>query len=207
MTRNSIETLHSPFLERALRAASRWHRDQRRKGSDIPYISHPVGVALILARLGFPEAVIAAGLLHDVVEDTEATAIEIEEIFGVDVAAIVATCTETKADASGADRPWADRKRDYLEQVASGSIEARAVALADKLHNLASIRFDLESGNDVWRLFHADREAVLSYYQECVERFEAGESRLCALGSACRDALSAVSGSAPQNRRGGGVTR
>ena len=142
-------------LERAMRFASSWHRDQVRKGSKVPYIAHPFGVAMILDRLGFSEDVVIAGLLHDVVEDTDVTVEEVGEEFGLAVAEMVAACTEVKTDATGSKRPWIDRKRDHIEVLAAASVEARAVALADKRHNLASIRFDVETGHPVWFLFHA----------------------------------------------------
>ena len=61
----------SPSLERALRWAAVGHRGQVRRGSDVPYVAHPMAVALILDRLGFEEPVVVAGLLHDLVEDTD----------------------------------------------------------------------------------------------------------------------------------------
>jgi hypothetical protein len=72
----------SEVLEQALRWAAIRHRDQTRKGSSTPYFEHVVGVAMILDRLGFDEEVIVAGLLHDVVEDTETTFDEVRENFG-----------------------------------------------------------------------------------------------------------------------------
>ena len=181
-------------LERALRFASSWHRDQVRKGSNVPYIAHPFGVAMILDRLGFSEEVVIAGLLHDVVEDTDARVEEIREEFGFSVAEMVAACSEVKRDATGAERPWIDRKRDHIEVLASASVEARAVALADKRHNLASIRFDLETGRPVWSLFHASRDEVLWYYRTCIDRYGAGEEALAELVRECREALEEIEG-------------
>ena len=105
----------------------------------------------------------------------------------------MSACSEAKTDASGAKRPWADRKRDYLESVAAAPPDARAVALADKLHNLASLRHDLEAGRDAWGMFHADRASVLDYYRRCIDRFSAGDAGLEPLASACREALGAIS--------------
>ncbi|MDB5352269.1 MAG: guanosine polyphosphate synthetase/pyrophosphohydrolase [Planctomycetota bacterium] len=192
-----ITTNRSPFsmtLERALRRAASWHRGQNRKGSAVPYIAHPVGVALILDRLGFSEDVVIAGLLHDAVEDTDATLAEIGEEFGPDVAEMVAACSEVKTDATGSARPWIDRKRDHIEVLSAASVAARAVALADKLHNLASIRFDLEAGRPVWTLFNAGREEVLWYYRTCIDRYGAGDPALAALVAGCREMLDAVEG-------------
>ena len=134
----------SMTLERAIRRAADWHDGQHRKGSTLPYMVHPFAVAMILDRLGFAEDVVIAGLLHDVVEDTEATLADVETEFGPRVAELVGWCSERKKDDSGAHRPWADRKRDHIEALAAAPTDARAVVLADKLHNLTSIRFDLD---------------------------------------------------------------
>src|SRR4051794_19416262 len=74
--------LMSPRLDAALRFAATCHRGQTRRGCDIPYFEHAVAVGWILDRAGFDEEVVIAGLLHDVVEDTPATAADVEERFG-----------------------------------------------------------------------------------------------------------------------------
>ena len=89
-------------MERALRWAADHHRDQRRKGSDLPYVQHPMAVALILERAGWPEPVVIAGLLHDLVEDTDVTLDRVRDTFGDGIAALVDACSEVKLDARGA---------------------------------------------------------------------------------------------------------
>lgn len=170
--------LWSPTLERALRWAATGHDGQRRKGSPVPYIEHPMAVAMILDRAGFPEEVVVAGLLHDLVEDTDATIEEVADRFGPVVAEVVAACSEVKRDASGAKRPWADRKRDHLAALVDASVETRAVILADKRHNLACIALDLEDGRPVWPAFNADRADVLAYYRAAIVLCRAGDPRL-----------------------------
>lgn len=181
----------STVLDRAIRRAAEWHQGQTRKASVTPYIVHPFGVMLLLDRFGFDEDLLIAGLLHDVVEDTEVSLQQIEEEFGSKVAEIVAHCSETKRDGSGAKRPWADRKRDHLEALAKAPIEARAVVLADKLHNLISIRADLEAGRPIWTSFNADRADVLDYYRTAIERL-GDEEELQDLVSACLEVLNNV---------------
>jgi (p)ppGpp synthase/HD superfamily hydrolase len=177
--------------ERAMRLASEWHREQYRRGSQTPYIVHPFGVATILDRYGFEEDVVIAGLLHDVLEDTDVSIDELQKEFGSHVASLVAACSEVKADESGVKRPWADRKREYIEVLAQAPLEARAVALADKLHNLLSILCDLEDGRPVWSVFHAERDDVLAYYRACIDRFDQ-EPELARLADAVREMLHTV---------------
>jgi (p)ppGpp synthase/HD superfamily hydrolase len=185
-------SLLTPDLERALRWASVCHRGQERRGSGVPYFVHLVAVAMILDRLGFGDEVVTAGLLHDVVEDTGATLDEVRARFGPAVAGIVAHCSEVKTDASGRKRPWIDRKRDHLAALSEAPTEARAVVLADKLHNLLSIACDLRDGLPVWSLFHADRGQVLWYYRTSVATLGTGDPRLEAIAAECRRALDEV---------------
>jgi guanosine-3',5'-bis(diphosphate) 3'-pyrophosphohydrolase len=194
-----IETQSSPLrpslaFERALRLAASGHRDQVRKGSGVPYIEHPVAVALILDRSGFDEDVVIAGLLHDLVEDTDVTLDEVRKSFGDRVAEIVAGCSEEKLDAQGQKRPWPDRKRDHLEVVARSNDDVYAVVLADKLHNLISIQLDLSDGRDVWSTFHAGRLEVLAYYEAMLSARESADPRLARLLVECRALLDEVAG-------------
>ena len=135
------------LLERALRLSAVAHAGQSRKGSDLPYFSHPAAVALILARAGFSDDdVLAAALLHDVVEDTEVELADLEQAYPARVCGFVAAASEQKTDAAGQKRSWFDRKADHVGQVAAAPQAARAIVLADKIHNLQSMLFDLEMG-------------------------------------------------------------
>lgn len=182
----------SPRLERALRSSARWHAGQTRKGSGLPYFEHAAAVAMILQRAGFGEDVVIAGLLHDVVEDTDATIDDVRDGFGAAVAGIVGTCSEIKYDAEGRKRPWIDRKRDHLAALAGASPSAWAVILADKLHNLTSIEVDLAEGRPIWDQFNADRSQVLWYYRATIDSRGPGDPRLEALAVACREVLDRI---------------
>ncbi len=159
--------MFSSDVERALRVAIAAHDGQVRKGLEsVPYVSHPFHVALILARLGYDDAVIAAGLLHDVVEDCEGWTIErIEAEFGRDVRGIVAELTEDKSQS------WEVRKRDGIDRVARLSPPALAIKAADKLHNLKTLLGDLQSTDDsaiVWAKFKGGRERTIAMSRELV---------------------------------------
>jgi (p)ppGpp synthase/HD superfamily hydrolase len=190
--------LMSEVLETALRWAAIRHRDQTRKGSGTPYFEHVVGVAMILDRLGFEEDVIedviVAALLHDVVEDTEATLDDVRENFGDSVASLVAHCSEVKLDPAGQKRPWEDRKRDHLAALAEAPTEARAIVLADKLHNLVSMVCDLRAGRPVWSLFNAEKARVLWYYEATFAALSDGsnDERITRLVAECRRVFDTV---------------
>jgi (p)ppGpp synthase/HD superfamily hydrolase len=153
-----------------LRMAATAHRHQNRKGSDLPYITHPVHVSVILLRHGFPTDVAIAGLLHDVVEDQGVDLSEIEEGFGSRVAACVAALSERKRDARGARRPWEVRKREALAHMRRASPEVAAVKVADALHNARCIALDVRrDGPAVWQRFHRGPGQQLEYYRQIVQ--------------------------------------
>jgi (p)ppGpp synthase/HD superfamily hydrolase len=182
-------SLLSPRFEEALRFAAQRHQGQFRRGSDTPYFAHVVAVAIILDRAGFGEEVMIAGLLHDVVEDTPVTLAELADRFGSEVAEIVRHCTEIKTDDRGVKRPWIDRKRDHIAAMVDAPATARAVVLADKLHNLFSIELDLRAGRPVWPHFHAERDQVLWYFHAMLDRCGRGDDRMLRLAEACRQVL------------------
>ncbi|OXB62812.1 hypothetical protein ASZ78_008030 [Callipepla squamata] len=124
-------------LLEAVDFAATKHREQRRKDPEgTPYINHPIGVARILAHeAGVTDVVVLqAALLHDTVEDTDATLPEIEERFGPEVRRVVEELTDDKA------LPRAERRRLQVERAAGSSARARLVKLADKLHNLRDLQ-------------------------------------------------------------------
>lgn len=183
----------STRLERALRRAAEWHAGQTRKGSATPYVTHAFAVAWLLDRFGFDEDVLIAGLLHDAVEDTDATLEEIAAAFGPRVADLVGHCSERKADEEGQRRPWLERKTEHVAHLAAAPLAARAVALADKLHNLLSIQADLEAGVDVWAKFNAGREQVLWYQGAMIDACAVDAPELAGLAKQARAVLEVVS--------------
>ncbi|MBU1747200.1 MAG: HD domain-containing protein [Chloroflexi bacterium] len=161
---------YSNRYEEALRLAARVHRDQNRKGCDIPYITHPVQVSLILLQHGFSEDVAIAGLLHDAVEDQGLPLAQIESQFGARVAEIVGALSELKTDAEGHKRPWEIRKQESLEHMRRASPEAAAVKSADTLHNARCIVLDLQQdGADIEQRFTRGLGPLLGYYQQVTQ--------------------------------------
>src|SRR6476661_2991744 len=126
------------LIERAYRVAWRAHAEQVRRSGE-PYISHPVGVAMILADLGLDDVTIAAALLHDAVEDTAVTHDEIERDFGPDVAAIVDGVTKLdRLQFNSKEAQQAATLRKMLVAMAK-DIRVLLIKLADRLHNMRTI--------------------------------------------------------------------
>ena len=149
-------------MELAMRA----HNDQVRKGTCIPYISHPMGVASIALEFGADEDQAIAALLHDAVEDGGAAyEVEIRERFGSQVADIVMGCTDGVPDAAGHKPPWKQRKERYLAHLEQADARTLLVSGADKLHNARAILSDLQTtGESVFERFTASKEETLWYY-------------------------------------------
>ena len=139
----SLSSADQERLTTAFALACRWHAGQTRKGTDVPYVSHLFEVAGMVLEHGGSVDQAAAALLHDAVEDTEATIDDIARHLGEHVAAIVDHCTDTfPGDTPEAKRPWAERKARYVSRLRAAPPEAVLVAACDKVHNLASLVAD-----------------------------------------------------------------
>jgi GTP pyrophosphokinase len=171
--------VYTSRFEEALLLATRLHSAQLRKGTDIPYVGHILGVASIAIEYGANEDEAIAALLHDAVEDQggAATLEEIRRRFGDDVAAIVAACTDADAIPKP---PWRERKEAYLAHLPTASPSALLVSGADKLHNARAILRDYRVfGEGVWRRFNGGRDGTLWYYRALVAAFtSAGDGPL-----------------------------
>jgi (p)ppGpp synthase/HD superfamily hydrolase len=155
------------LVKRALDWASVWHASQARKypGIRVPYVSHLAGVAAVLSRHGFADEVVAAGVLHDTLEDTETTFDELVAKFGVRVAELVRACSEEDKSL-----PWEERKARYLEAFAEKGWDAQAITLSDKIDNLQSILVCAQDFGDPWAQFKRGREAQLERFRALLER-------------------------------------
>jgi (p)ppGpp synthase/HD superfamily hydrolase len=156
-------------LEHALLYASRLHRNQVRKGTSTPYITHLLAVASIVGENGGTEDEVVAALLHDAPEDQggEATLRDIRLRFGDEVAEIVDGCTDTYQDPKP---PWRERKERYLAHLANAPDSVRLVSSADKLHNARSVLSDyMLVGEDLWTRFNGKKVGTLWYYRAIVD--------------------------------------
>ena len=162
----------SPRFSDALVFACELHRDQPRKGTDVPYVSHLLGVASLALEHGADEDEAIAALLHDAVEDQggEVTAAEIRARFGDRVADIVLACSDTVVVPKP---PWRMRKEAYLAHVRDADASAQLVLACDKLHNVRTLLVEYRSvGESLWTRFRGGRE-TLWYYRALVDAFAA----------------------------------
>ncbi len=148
------------LVDRAIAFALRAHDGQQRKtGSGMPFVAHPLAVGMMLQAMGCPETVVAAGLLHDTVEDTDVTLDELRHAFGDEVARLVGYCTEPRGR-------WETRKQYLIESLREAPLEAKLVAAADKVHNLHHLEHSLDAiGPEVWERFSRGPAEQAWYYR------------------------------------------
>jgi (p)ppGpp synthase/HD superfamily hydrolase len=148
-------------IHEAIVFAARKHAGQMRKGTDIPYISHPMEVMQILTENGCPENAVIAGILHDTLEDTGTTPAEILDRFGENILKTVAAESEDKS------KSWKERKQATIDGLPGASPDAKLVCCADKLSNLRSMAADKEAvGDKLWERFNAGKSDIEWYYRE-----------------------------------------
>jgi GTP pyrophosphokinase len=171
---------YAPFTWRLADAfgyAAELHREQRRKGTSIPYLAHLMAVAAIVIEVGGDEDQAIAALLHDAVEDQggQPTLEEIGRRYGERVAAIVLACSDTDIKPKP---PWRARKETYIAHLPTSAPDALLVSLADKLHNARAILFDYRAqGDALWAKFDPASDQ-LWYYGSLVSAFRSQEVRL-----------------------------
>lgn len=152
------------LIERALRIAALAHKDQVRKEGDTPYIVHPVMVALDLKTRGFSDDIVAAALVHDVLEDTDFPKDQLESELGNVVMEIVRAVTNDDS------LSWEQKKLRYIETVRGGSEGAKAVATADKIHNAKSLlAAHKQQGEALWSHFKAGKEKKIWFEKAMLE--------------------------------------
>src|SRR3712207_6225248 len=168
-----------PLSERfddALLFASRHHREQLRKGSRVPYMTHLMSVSALVMEHGGSEDQAIAALLHDAVEDAPAgtggaVLAEIRSRFGDTVADIIRACSDGLDADGNRSGSWAERKRPYVAGLADKPVDALLVTAADKTHNGRCIAADVRRcGQGFWSTFNASRSEERRVGKECRSR-------------------------------------
>jgi (p)ppGpp synthase/HD superfamily hydrolase len=160
------------MLEEAIVYATIMHQGKVRKLGGSPYILHPIEVAQILSTITDDQEVITAGILHDIVEDTDGTLAEIEKRFGQRVAKLVDSESEEKYPGEDKRATWKRRKEESIRRLMnSDDIGVRQLWLADKLSNMRSLnRLHESEGEAMWNHFHQKDPAMHEwYYREIAE--------------------------------------
>lgn len=173
-------TGYSDRINHAFAFAAKHHDRQVRKGTRLPYLTHPANVALILTRYQRDEDTVIAGILHDVIEDCvregwtrEMLEDRIASKFGAPVLETVLAVTKRRVDDDGVELSREEVKADYLDRLATASEAARWVCAADKVHNAGSLLADVRRTIDpssVWSRFSGGRAGTMAWYRGVRDR-------------------------------------
>lgn len=155
----------SKLVEKAIEFAVIKHAGQMRKGTSIPYIMHPISVGFILKDARQSDEVIAAGILHDTLEDTDTTEDELLNVFGNTILQLVKEASEPDKGLS-----WELRKQHTINGLSEKTVDNLYVIVADKLHNLSTIAQSVEGeGEDVWLRFNRPKKDQSWYHRSIVK--------------------------------------
>lgn len=176
-------TGYSDRVNHAFAFAAKHHDRQVRKGTALPYLTHPANVAVILTRYGCDEPTVLAGILHDVVEDCVREGMPRDDLeerigakFGSDVLATALAVVERRADDRDVELTGEERSADSLARLAAASEAARWVCAAGRLHKGGTILADLERTvfpESIWGRFRSEPEATAHQFRRTYERLAA----------------------------------
>lgn len=168
-------SLTDRFVE-AVTVAHSVHDGEARKGTHVPYLAHPLGVAALVLEDGGDEDEAIAAVLHDTVEHAQdaETARQVHrrivEEFGELVGDLVLACTDYDPY-SGERGQWKERKQRYLDHLDTTPVSTLRISAAEKLHNAAAILRDLRiDGDAVWDRLEHGRDGQLWYYRQLADR-------------------------------------
>lgn len=171
---------YSDRINHAFAFAAKHHDQQVRKGTRLPYLTHPANVAIILTRYGRDEETVVAGILHDVIEgcvregwSQEKLEERIGSKFGNSVLSTALSVAERRVDDDGIELSHDDRKADYLMRLALASEDALWVSAAHNLHNIGSILSDVRRTafpETVWGRFAAGKHGTVQSYANIAAR-------------------------------------
>ena len=159
----------------AVAYASIAHATQTRKGTDLPYICHLLGVSSLVLEAGGDEELAIAGLLHDVAEDQggDRRLDDVRTRFGDRVADIVEACSDSLTEDPTQKAPYEQRKQAHIEHLRHASDDVLLVTAADKLHNARAIHADLlVEGPTMLERFNGTAEQILWYYNGILDVLE-----------------------------------
>lgn len=150
------KALDTSLFDKASIFAIKAHSNTERRGKGFPYIIHTMEAASIAASITSDEEILAAAILHDTVEDTDVTIESIRSEFGERVATLVEAESDRFTEGVSEEDSWHSRKQAAIDRIASASMDAKIVALSDKLSNMRAIWRDYqEKGDELWKIFHA----------------------------------------------------
>ena len=163
----SEKKMDTSLLDKAIQFAVKAHSGVERRGKGFPYIVHPMEAVAIVASITSDQEMLAAAMLHDVVEDTIYTEEDIRKEFGDRIARLVASETDIVIDGKAESESWVERKQYAIDRLAKLDIDAKIVSLGDKLSNARAMLNDYEQmGDELWNKFHVSDPKLQKWHYE-----------------------------------------
>ena len=153
--------MDTDLLDRAIIFAVKAHHNSERRGKGFPYIVHPMEAVEIVATITSDQELLAAAVLHDTVEDTDVTLEDIRHEFGDRVASIVEAESDKNIEGVSETDTWMERKQTAIDRLRQAPLDAKIVAMGDKLSNMRAIYRDyMTKGDSLWQIFHVSDKSV-----------------------------------------------
>lgn len=159
------KTIDTQIIDRAICFATKAHEGVVRKGTDVPYIVHPLEALAIVATITSDQELMAAAVLHDVVEDAGINVDDIRREFGQRVADLVDAESDREVPGLSHVESWQNRKQATIDRLAAAGRDTQIVALGDKLSNMRAMARHLHSvGDQLWQRFNEKDPARHAWY-------------------------------------------
>ena len=154
------QPLDTSLFDRAVTFAVKVHSGTERRGKGFPYIVHLMEAVEIVATITPDQELLSAAMLHDTVEDTPVTVDDLRREFGDRIAGIVEAESDVHNEGESEHESWHRRKQEAIDRLTAAPLEAKIVALGDKLSNMRAIARDYaQIGDGLWKLFHVTEKS------------------------------------------------
>ena len=154
------QPLDTSLFDRAVNFAVKAHSGTERRGKGFPYIIHLMEAVEIVATITPDQELLSAAMLHDTVEDTPVTVDDLRKEFGDRIASIVEAESDVHNEGESEHESWHRRKQEAIDRLTAAPLEAKIVALGDKLSNMRAIARDYaQIGDGLWKLFHVTEKS------------------------------------------------
>ena len=154
------QPVDTSLFDRAVNFAVKAHSGTERRGKGFPYIIHLMEAVEIVATITPDQELLSAAMLHDTVEDTPVTVDDLRKEFGDRVASIVEAESDVRNEGESEHESWHRRKQEAIDRLTAAPLEAKIVALGDKLSNMRAIARDYaQIGDGLWKMFHVTEKS------------------------------------------------
>ena len=157
--------MDTSLFDHAVTFAVKAHSGTERRGKGFPYAVHLMESVEIVATITPDQELLAAAMLHDTVEDTDVTIEDLRREFGDRIASLVEAESDVHFHDESEEESWHRRKQEAIDRLSAAPLDAKIVALGDKLSNMRAIARDYSiQGDSLWKLFHVKEKAAHEWH-------------------------------------------